>query len=52
MAKEWSIAFGSLFAATTLVRTLYVGKNWRSWVPGGIAVAVGKMFYSSLRFMI
>lgn len=41
MAKEWAIAFAVLFAATTLARTLSVGKNWRSWVPGGIAVAVG-----------
>lgn len=42
MAKEWSIAFGVIFAFTTLGRTLYVGKKWRSWIPGGIAVAVGK----------
>lgn len=39
--KEWAIGAGALFACTTMARTLSVGKRWRSWVPGGIAVAVG-----------
>ena len=34
---------GALFAVTTLIRTFSVGKPWRSWVPGGIAVAVGTL---------
>lgn len=41
MVKEWAIGAGVLFAVTTLIRTFSVGKAWRSWVPGGIAVAVG-----------
>jgi hypothetical protein len=42
MAKEWATGAGVLFAFTTLARTLSVGKPWRSLIPGGIAVAVGK----------
>ena len=42
MAKEWATGAGALFAVTTLARTLSVGRPWRSWIPGGIAVAVGK----------
>lgn len=45
MVKEWAIGFGVLFACATLTRTLSVGKPWRPWVPGGIAVAVG-VYYS------
>ncbi|KAL6858651.1 OPT oligopeptide transporter domain-containing protein [Trichoderma novae-zelandiae] len=41
MAKEWATGAGALFAVTTLARTLSVGRPWRSWIPGGIAVAVG-----------
>lgn len=41
MVKEWAIGAGALFAVATLVRTLSVGKRWRPWIPGGIAVAVG-----------
>lgn len=43
MAKEWAIAAGALFACTTVLRTMAAGKPWRSWIPGGIAVAVGKL---------
>jgi hypothetical protein len=42
MAKEWATGAGVLFAVTTLARTLSVGRPWRSWIPGGIAVAVGE----------
>lgn len=42
MAKEWAIGAGALFAIATIVRTVSVGKAWRPWVPGGIAVAVGE----------
>jgi OPT oligopeptide transporter protein len=41
MATEWAFGAGVLFVIFTLVRTFSVGKPWRSWVPGGIAVAVG-----------
>ncbi|OAA58852.1 oligonucleotide transporter [Cordyceps fumosorosea ARSEF 2679] len=41
MAKDWAIAAGAIFACTTILRTIAVGKPWRSWIPGGIAVAVG-----------
>lgn len=45
MAKEWAIAAGALFVCITVLRTAAVGKPWRSLVPGGIAVAVGKLTY-------
>jgi hypothetical protein len=48
MAKEWAIGFALLFSVATLVRTVSVGKAWRPFVPGGIAVAVGKSIYTSL----
>ncbi|KAK2008786.1 OPT oligopeptide transporter [Colletotrichum eremochloae] len=41
MAREWALGFGIIFAMTTIVRTTTVGKVWRPFVPGGIAVAVG-----------
>lgn len=41
MAREWAIAFAVLFAGTTMVRIWGTGKAWQSYVPGGIAVAVG-----------
>lgn len=42
MAKEWAIGAGVLFTMTTLLRILSVDRPWRRWIPGGIAVAVGK----------
>ncbi|KAI5456268.1 OPT oligopeptide transporter protein-domain-containing protein [Mariannaea sp. PMI_226] len=42
MAKEWSIGAGALFAVLTIIRTAAVGRKWRRFVPGGIAVAVGQ----------
>ena len=41
MAQEWATAFAVLFAVTTAVRIYAAGKTWQSYVPGGIAVAVG-----------
>ncbi|KAG5985114.1 hypothetical protein E4U55_001363 [Claviceps digitariae] len=41
MVKEWAVAAASVFAVTTLIRTIAVDRWWRSCVPGGIAVAVG-----------
>lgn len=43
MVKEWAVGAGTLFAVATVVRIVCVGKAWRRWVPGGIAVAVGKL---------
>ncbi|XWX00981.1 hypothetical protein V2A60_009006 [Cordyceps javanica] len=36
MATEWAIAAGTLFACTTVLRTLAVGNPWRPWIPGGM----------------
>lgn len=44
MAKECAIAAGTIFVFTTLARTAFVNKPWRPWIPGGIAVAVGKYY--------
>lgn len=44
MAKEWAIGAAVLFAVITLTRTLSVNKPWRPYIPGGIAVAVGKLW--------
>ena len=43
MAQEWAIAFAALFATTTAVRIYSTGKAWQAYIPGGIAVAVGKL---------
>lgn len=42
MAWQWALGAGSLFVALTVVRVRGQGKWWQAWVPGGIAVAVGK----------
>ena len=45
MVGEWAAGFGAVFALATGVRVWgnAVGRRWvRAWVPGGIAVAVGK----------
>lgn len=42
---EWALGFGAVFAMTTAARTYgnSTGRPWlASWVPGGIAVAVGE----------
>lgn len=42
---EWAAGFGAVFAVTTALRTYgnSSGRPWlASWVPGGIAVAVGE----------
>lgn len=42
---EWAMGFGAVFAVTTALRTFgnSTGRHWlASWVPGGIAVAVGE----------
>lgn len=42
MAGQWALGAGILFSASTMVRIYGQGKWWQAWVPGGIAVAVGK----------
>lgn len=42
MAGRWALGAGILFAVTTALRSAGHGKRWQPWVPGGIAVAVGK----------
>ncbi len=42
MAWQWALGAGILFAASTTLRIFGQGKWWQAWVPGGVAVAVGK----------
>lgn len=41
MAKEWATGAALLFAVLTILRMRDIGKAWQSYIPGGIAVAVG-----------
>ena len=43
MAWQWALGAGVVFAIATGVRASNQGKVWRAWIPGGIAVAVGKL---------
>jgi len=52
MVKEWAIGAGAFFAVATLIRTFSAGKPWRPWVPGGIAVAVGRSMNSACWFCL
>lgn len=54
MVKEWAVGAGALFAVATVVRIVSVGKAWRRWVPGGIAVAVGKLspFFNNFNLQV
>lgn len=42
MAWQWALGGGLLFAVMTAARVRGQGHWWQAWVPGGIAVAVGK----------
>ena len=42
MAWQWALGAGSIFVLLTSARIRGQGKRWQAWVPGGIAVAVGK----------
>lgn len=42
MAWQWALGAAVLFSATTCIRIAANGKLWHAYVPGGIAVAVGK----------
>ncbi|KAB8294181.1 hypothetical protein EYC80_009619 [Monilinia laxa] len=41
MAAQWAIGAAVIFTGTTLLRIYATGTKWHSWIPGGIAVAVG-----------
>ncbi len=41
MAGQWALGAGLIFVVLTILRVKGQGKWWQSWVPGGIAVAVG-----------
>ncbi|ESZ95074.1 hypothetical protein SBOR_4529 [Sclerotinia borealis F-4128] len=41
MAAEWAIGAAVIFTGTTLLRVYATGTKWHSYIPGGIAVAVG-----------
>ncbi|KAI9827136.1 MAG: hypothetical protein M1819_007027 [Sarea resinae] len=41
MAWQWALGAGVIFAVATTARIAGRGKPWQSWIPGGIAVAVG-----------
>lgn len=49
MAKECAFTTGAIIVFTTLLRIVYVDRRWRSWIPGGIAVAIGECTVSSQR---
>lgn len=42
MAREFAIGGAVIFAVFTALRTKAIGKSWHAYIPGGIAVAVGK----------
>lgn len=42
MAWQFALAGGLLFFVLTAARVKGQGQWWQAWVPGGIAVAVGK----------
>ncbi len=42
MAWQWALGAGVVFAVGTGVRIWGLGTRWHAWIPGGIAVAVGK----------
>ena len=42
MATQWAFGAAVIFTITTIVRIVGAGKRWHPYIPGGIAVAVGK----------
>lgn len=42
MAREFAIGAAIIFGVFAALRTKAIGKNWHAYIPGGIAVAVGK----------
>lgn len=49
MAWQWAIGAGLIFTATTCARIVVAGKKWHPFIPGGIAVAVGKYYNMTCR---
>lgn len=47
MAWQWALGAGAIFTITTIIRIIGTGKAWHPYVPGGIAVAVGKSSLSN-----
>lgn len=45
MAAEWAFGAAVIFTIITFVRIYGMGKKWHPYVPGGIAVAVGKFSF-------
>jgi hypothetical protein len=43
MAKEFAIGFAVLYAVLTTLRIYATDSRWKALIPGGIAVAVGKL---------
>jgi uncharacterized oligopeptide transporter (OPT) family protein len=49
MAWQWSLGAALIFTIATIVRIIGTGKAWHPYIPGGIAVAVGKLlFYNTI----
>ena len=46
MAWKWAVGAGSLWSLLTGLRIYAKEKWWLSWIPGGIAVAVGKVTFN------
>ena len=42
MAAEWAFGAAAIFSCITVLRIYATGKSWYSWIPGGIAFAVGR----------
>jgi len=43
MAWQWALGAAIIFTFTTVARIVGTGKRWHPYIPGGIAVAVGKL---------
>lgn len=43
MAWQWALGAAVVFIVLTIVRIVYADRRWLPYVPGGIAVAVGKL---------
>lgn len=52
MSSQWALGAGVIFAGATVLRIIGHGKWWQAWVPGGIAVAVGKRISWTLELLV
>lgn len=41
MAWQWALGAALIFTGSTIIRIIYRDQKWQSYIPGGIAVAVG-----------